>query len=288
MLTFRGKDFRVDYANLSVVCSTFANIPILAMASTATRQDREDIKRLLGFKQCVDVVGNPDRKNVFNEKHFRVGSDMDSLISILTPMAKSLLHDQINYPLKIVYIPLKWCGFAYRIFDSILGSKQYFPAGSMAIPENRLFAQFHSPQTKEMKDKVLKQLCSTHNGIRVVFATVALGMGVDIRHTKCSTYYPTLYHTVLLPRNWQSWKGWSTCNSHTLFNNRDIAKNKPGMKDAVQNFCQSEGQCLRKYLLAQLDTDKKILNHFSPKHICCSVCKSECKCSSCNNVIFPI
>ena len=127
MLTFRGKDFRVDYANLSVVCSTFANIPVLAMTATATRQDREDIKRLLGFKQCVDVVGNPDRKNIFYEKHFRVGSDMDSLISILTPMAKSLLHDQINYPLTIVYIPLKWCGFAYR------SSNQYWAAKSIFL-----------------------------------------------------------------------------------------------------------------------------------------------------------
>ena len=80
------------------------------MTATATRQDREDIKRLLDFKQCVDVVSNPDRKNIFYEKHFRVGSDMDSLISILTPMAKSLLHDQINYPLTIVYIPLNAVG----------------------------------------------------------------------------------------------------------------------------------------------------------------------------------
>ena len=51
----------------------------------------------------------------------------------------------------------------------------------MAIPVNRLFAQFHSPQTKEMKDEVLKQLCSTHSVIRVVFAKVALEMGVDIK-----------------------------------------------------------------------------------------------------------
>ena len=68
-------------------------------------------------------------------------------------------------------IPLKRCGFAYRIFESILGSKQYFPDGSMAIPENWLFAQFHSPQTKEMKDENFKQLCFTQSVIRVLFAT---------------------------------------------------------------------------------------------------------------------
>ena len=54
----------------------------------------------------------------------------------------------------------------------------------MQIPENRLFAQFHSPQTKEMKNEILKQLCSPQSIIRVVFATVALGMGVDIRSVR--------------------------------------------------------------------------------------------------------
>ena len=32
-----------------------------------------------------------------------------------------------------------------------------------------------------MKDEILKQLCSEQSVIRVVFATVALGMGVDIK-----------------------------------------------------------------------------------------------------------
>ncbi len=91
----------------------------------------------------------------------------------------------MDYPLTIIYnIPLKWCGFAYKIFESILGSRQYYPCGSMRIPENRLFTQFHLPQTKEMKNEILKQLCLPQSIIRVVFATVALGMGVDIRGTR--------------------------------------------------------------------------------------------------------
>ena len=51
----------------------------------------------------------------------------------------------------------------------------------MQVPENRLFAQFHSPQTKEMKNEILNQLSSPQSIIRVVFATVALGMDVDIQ-----------------------------------------------------------------------------------------------------------
>ncbi len=87
----------------------------------------------------------------------------------------------MDYPLTIIYIPLKWRGFAYKFFESIPGSRQYYPFGSVRISENRLFTQFHLPQTKEMKNEILKQLCSPQSIIRVVFATVALGMGVNIR-----------------------------------------------------------------------------------------------------------
>ena len=63
----------------------------------------------------------------------------------------------------------------------MLGDRQYFPAGSAQIPANRMFAQFHAAhETSQMKDEVLKQMCSRRSIIRVVFATIAIGMGVDI------------------------------------------------------------------------------------------------------------
>ena len=151
------------------------------MTATASKDDRESIKKSLGLKTCAEVIGNPDRTNITYEKHFRGEPDVDSLVRILSPIAEDLLKEWINYPLTIIYIPLKWCGFAYKIFESVLGNSQYFPIGSMPVRENRLFAQFHSPQTQEMKDVILKQLCSSESTVRVVFATVALGMGVDIK-----------------------------------------------------------------------------------------------------------
>ena len=50
------------------------------------------------------------------EKRCRAGPDMDSFMNILTPIAQGLLNEQVDYPLTITYIPLKWCGFAYKIF----------------------------------------------------------------------------------------------------------------------------------------------------------------------------
>ena len=247
------------------------------MTARATKSDREKIKKSLEIQKCSEIVGNPDRRNITYEKHFRVGSDVDSLMSILTPMAEGLLQKRKCYPLTIIYIPLKWCGYAYKIFESVLGQNQYHPEGSLPIPENRLFAQFHSPQTKEMKDQILKQLCSPESTVRVVFATVALGMGVDIKGIRHIVHI-TPPHTIQAYFQETGRDGQPTA---VFYNNRDIAKNRPGMQDDVRHFCQSQGECLRHLLLSLLDTEKKHLSLVSPKHLCCGVGKLECDCHTC-------
>ncbi len=57
---------------------------------------------------------------------------------------------------------------------------QYYPLGSDPIPERRFLAQYHAPQTLPMKEMILAHLTSEFSTIRVVFATVAIGMGVEI------------------------------------------------------------------------------------------------------------
>lgn len=253
------------------------------MTATASKNDRECIKNSLGLKACAEVVGNPDRANIIYSKHFRAGPDVDSLVTILTPIAQGLLEELIKYPLTIIYVPLKWCGFAYKIFESILGSRQYYPKGSLPTPENRLFAQFHSPQTKEMKDEILRQLCSSESTVRVVFATVALGMGIDIRCIR-KVIHVTPPYTIqaYFQETGRAGRDGESATAILYYNNRDIAKNKTGMQEAIRTYCQSEGKCLRNILLTSLDTEEKYLKAISPKHICCSVCQLECECLKCN------
>ena len=150
------------------------------MTTTASRADMNGIIDSLGLKSCKYIIANPDRKNIFYEKIFRRGQDFDAIQSILMPIAKGLLEEKNEYPLTVVYVPLRLCGFAYKLFEYVLGVEQYFPVGSLPIPSNRLFGQFHAQQTDQMKEEILKQLCSKCSIIRVVFATVAIGMGVDI------------------------------------------------------------------------------------------------------------
>ena len=98
----------------------------------------------------------------------------------------------------------------------------------MHVPENRLFAQFHSPQTKEKKNEILNQLSFPQNIIRVVFATVALGMSVDIRSIRRIEHI-TPPHSIqaYFQETGRAGRDRQQAFAVLFYNNRDIAKNKP-------------------------------------------------------------
>ena len=129
----RGSDFRTDYGKLVVLCAMFPDVPVLAMTATASRSDMKCIQDSLGLKNCKHIVTNPDRKNICYKKIFRSGQDVDAIQSILIPIAKALQQKKIEYPLTIVYIPLRLCGFSYKLFEHVLGDEQYFPPGCASV-----------------------------------------------------------------------------------------------------------------------------------------------------------
>ena len=82
-------------------------------------------KTIYAQKRCADGDTAP----------LRISDELMSYESILRPIAVKLLEENVNYPLTIVYLPLRWCGFAYKLFENILGKAQYYPLGSVPDPE---------------------------------------------------------------------------------------------------------------------------------------------------------
>eukprot|EP00794_Sanderia_malayensis_P018450 gene18450-20298_t len=74
-------------------------------------------------------------------------------------------------------MPLKWCGYAFRFLEHILGAEQHLH--DKKLPEDRLFAQFHSPKDFMMKSLILGEIVKAVPVCRVIYVTSALGMGVD-------------------------------------------------------------------------------------------------------------
>ncbi len=279
-LFYRGFDFRKDYSNLAMLCATFPTSPVVALTATASKADIVAIKESLNLRSPVEITVNPDRPNIFYKKIFRKGKDLEFFEELLHNIATELKKNKLDYPLTIMYLQLKWCGFAFKYLSKHLGNEQYYPKNAEPIPENRLFAQYHSPQTIAMKSQILSELSSPSSKLRVIFATVALGMGIDI---------PCIRHVIHVGpphsiREYFQETGRAGCDGKQAtavlyYNNHDIAVSRQGISDNVREYCKlMDNKCLRNFLLGCLDFHNVTK---AASHDCCSNCKMYCKCSEC-------
>ena len=72
------------------------------------------------------------------------------------------------------YLKLKYCGYAYNLFNKILEDSRY----SMLV-EVETDIKYHAPQTKTTKEIIIQEIVKDSSRIRVIFAITALGMGVN-------------------------------------------------------------------------------------------------------------
>ena len=190
---------------------------------------------------------------------------IESYHEILEPIATKLFAQRENFPMTIIYLKLKYCALACRLFERILQDKQY--VSECREPMARLFAQFHAPQTSKMKKELIQEIKKENSLVRVLFATSALGMGVD------APYVTEVIH-ISPPSNLESYMqeigraGRTGIQSHATlyFNNSDIGKNKSHIKDSVRSYCRSTDTCLRKQLLEYFGFT------VAEQSNCCSVC----------------
>ena len=248
---FRGEEFRKDFKDLSVLKAFFPNVPTMALTATAPPQLLRDLKQSLRLKtDCKIVARNPNRVNIYLDKKVCLSSHHgnDSYDRILKPIANELAIQRENFPMTIIYLKLKYCGYAYGLFERILRDEQC--VGDTSEPAARLFAQFHVPQTSCMKKDIISEIKKEHSRVRVLFATSALGMGVDAPYVTNIIHItpPTSLEAYMQEIGRAGRTGLSSCATH-YYNNSDIGNNKAHVEEAMKSYCRSDDTCQRKLLL---------------------------------------
>ena len=180
---FRGYEFRPDYGKLDTLAAIFPSKPFVALTATAPPRLQGAIIEKFGLENPVYILENPDRPNIFYKVMSRPSpvkeTNDDQFEKLIQELGFELKQLKNKFPVTIVYTSLQLCGFGYCVLDRLLGDEQYYPPGCAAIPSNRLFAQFHSPQTKKMKQEILKEITQEDPTQWLLLVTLAFGMGID-------------------------------------------------------------------------------------------------------------
>lgn len=244
----RGQEFRTDFSGLAVLRSYIQDLRFLAVTATSTKIQVQNFSKTLCLKNLKVVTVSPNRKNIFLSTLQRKPSlyGFEGVKEILFPIAKKLLAEKIAYPITIIYMKLQFCGAAYKLFDKILKNEQY--VDGIKSPSARLFNQFHAPTTSGMKDSILEEIKNEKSRTRVIFATTALGMGVDA---------PNIAHVIHIgpPSSMECYvqefgrAGRTKSNSWaTLYwNNSDIASNTH-IEKSIKDYCLTQ-TCLREFIM---------------------------------------
>ena len=172
----RSDNFRPLYARLHELRALVpSRVPLLAATATATKFIRNDAIQKLDMVDCEVVCVSPNRGNLYYEVRPRttIEEDLEHLVAAVKQHRKKA--DRV-----IVYCrSLNVCADLYAHFHHTLGEACYYPQGSEKKSDNRLIGMYHANTPPHNKEVILDSMRKEDGIVRVVFATMALGMGVN-------------------------------------------------------------------------------------------------------------
>ena len=128
------------------------------------------------MSEVVTVKLSPNHSNIMYVERRRTDleTNFSESLSTLTEKQKDTLR-------VVVYCrTLMICADLFFHFSYEMGKGQYYPPSAPELSENRLFGMFHASTPQHCKDVIMGSLQDCHGTVRVVFASVAMGMGIDL------------------------------------------------------------------------------------------------------------
>lgn len=221
------------------------------------------------MKNCKVVETSIDRPNIYLDIQQR-GSNVDpydSYEKIIVPLALKLKEMKTDFPMTVIYVRSKsWCGEAYEMIRDIMGDEQYHTKVDRPNVTHRLFCQFHAKTTEDTQKAIISLLTEEHPKLRLVVATVALGMGLDCRciqqiiHIRPPTNLVAYFQQI-----GRAGREGSQASAVLYYNNSDLADKN--MHESMKLYCKANS-CLRQVIMTYFASMKSETTN-GP---CCKIC----------------
>ena len=268
--------FRKDYSRLGELRSLVHHyVPFITLTATATETVRRTIIKDLGMDGCLKILGDPSKTNV---RYAAVDIDSTNLYGSFSVIIKDVEINQINATKVLVFCRKKeHVKELFELFSQCLGQKAYYrPTGQEPVDDRtRLFAMYHKKTHKLVKETIETEFCKENGTVRVVFCTIAFGMGVNVKGAYNGIHLgPSSDLDNYLQESGRIGRSSDTMSHAALLRfkgctqSRNISK---GMKEYVKN----NEECRRKLLLKPFCSSPQSND---TKHSCCDVCAKSCRC----------
>ena len=170
-----GDSFRKAFAEIGDLRSTIpSSVNVLALTATATKETFDVIVKRLSLENPTVVALPPFRNNISYSVQPKI--DVHTLGEMLYQELKA---KRTSFPKTILYVRTYTdCSNVYMVLKRKMGSEMTEPPGCPNVSGYRLF---NRALTEEKKEEVLSMFGRKDTTLRLVIATTAFSMGVDIQ-----------------------------------------------------------------------------------------------------------
>ena len=241
--------------------------PVMALTATATKITRQRIIEGLSLKKNLHLISaSPNRPNIY----LYVAKVNKNLSDTFGWIIEKLLVEKQSCPRMLVYCKTtKECGQLFSFFKTELKEDAY--VGEALKSENMLIGMYHHNTLDKLKGRVTTSLYAPSGTCRVVFATNALGMGINFKDIRFVVHYgPPRSIEDFVQEIGRAGRDGKNAVSALLFQGKHLRK----CDTSIQKYAK-EKTCLRNLLLSEFDETKTS----GSDHSCCLSCHLNCSCS---------
>ena len=174
----------------------------------------------------------------------------------------------------------------YLYMKSRLGQEMFDPIGAPNLVKYRLLDMFTACTHTSVKDAIVAAFTDGSSPLRIVIATIALGMGLNCPDIRMAIHWgPPDSIETYLQETGRAGRDGKPSRAVLYHEKTDL---KPEYIQAeMKSYCKDTETCRRKLLLKDFETPES--DDFCTVGCeCCDVCSVKCQCEKCRTFLHPL